>query len=123
MRFCTVGVCNTLINYVIFVGLLMQWKMNYLIAGAIGFFAGACFGFFVNRAWTFKQAVSHTQLAIYLSINGMSLLVNMGMQWLAVNWLSIPEVWSQFFGIAVTTLMNYTLSKRFIFHGKNVCAK
>ena len=58
IRFCIVGLGNTAINYSIYTVLLLIMEIYYLVAGSIGFMAGAFTGFIFNRLWTFKSYVA-----------------------------------------------------------------
>lgn len=116
IRFCLVGISNTLINYGIFAILLRYLHVPYLWAGSMGFLAGAIWGFFLNRYFTFQSSAQTKRgLPIYLAINLFSLLINLAMQWLAVDFLAIAEIWSQLCGIVVTTFTNFILVKLLIF--------
>lgn len=115
IRFCTVGVGNTSVNYIIYAILLMGLHVHYLIAGVIGYMGGAVFGFIVNRKWTFKADISNYYLFIYLLINVFSMSVNALIQWFVVEKLHVMAELSQICGIAVTTFINYFLTKKFVF--------
>lgn len=115
LRFCMVGVCNTLLNYGVFFLLFKIVGMYYLLSGALGFLAGAVLGFFLNRAFTFETQVADYQLLIYVLINVLSLAVNVCIQGIVVNYFYFPEILSQCAGIVVTTFLNYFLLKKIIF--------
>lgn len=115
IRFCTVGVGNTSVNYLIYAFLLMSLHFHYLVAGVIGYLSGAVFGFIVNRKWTFKVEISNFYLIVYLLINVFSMLVNALIQWIVVEKLHIMVELSQICGIVATTFINYFLTKKLVF--------
>lgn len=115
-RFCVVGVANTSFNYLIFYLCLVKLKLPLLFAGALGFAAAIGPAYLLNRAWSFKSdAPLASGLAKYLAINLFTLTVHLSIQWFVTLMLNIPAIWSQAFGIAVTTLLNFFLVRRFIF--------
>ena len=116
LRFCAIGVVNTIVNYTVFLLLLTWLDMQYLIAGAVGFITGAITGFFLNRRWTFRSDIgTWTGLASYLAVQGVSLASHGVAQWLARTLLGVPEIWTQLAGIAVSTLVNFTMVRTFVF--------
>lgn len=115
VKFCMVGVGNTALNYAVFY-LLLSCQINYLIAGACGFLSGGVLGFFINRKWTFDSKVGTMEgLSPYLAVCFFSMLVNMGVQWWVTQGLCVLPVYSQLFGIAVTTVLNFLLVRVFVF--------
>lgn len=115
IKFCIVGVANTAVNYFFYMLFLFAWSAHYLIAGVIGYLAGAVFGFIVNRKWTFKSTIANTYLFVYLAINVFSLLINGLIQWVVVEKLHVAIILSQACGIVVTTFINYFLTRKLVF--------
>ena len=115
MRFCTVGLGNTIINYVIYIVLLKFFNFHYLLAGAIAYLTSAIFGFLVNRKWTFKTKVSLAHVFTYLLVNSFSMMINALVQWITVKHLHMAMEFSQLYGIIVTTFINYFMIRTFVF--------
>lgn len=116
IRFCIVGLFNTCVNYGVYLVSMLALKTHYLIAGAIGFLSGAFVGFFLNRKWTFQAESTPTRLIIlYLLVNLASLGINTLVQYCVVHLLSVPELYSQIFGIMITTITNFIGVKFFVF--------
>jgi putative flippase GtrA len=134
LRFLTTGILTNVVNYATFWLLLRGLGMYYIVASVVGFLAGFVVGFVVNRHWTFEAAAassrvgerstersrqrltsSRTQLLRFLALNTFSLAVNAATIWLftAVFHL-IPEL-SQLIAIAISTLINFTGSKFWVF--------
>ena len=57
VKFGIVGISNTLLTFIVYTLLLKVFGVNYLLASAIGFIAGATNGFLLNRRWTFRDHV------------------------------------------------------------------
>lgn len=118
-RFIAVGLLNTALNYSVYLFLIIKARISYTSAGAIGFMSGAVIGYLMNRTWTFKSNISLAYSGInYFCVQLFCLAVHMIVQNWAVVFLSIPQIYSQFVGIVITTFLNFTLSKVFVFREK-----
>ena len=115
-RFVIVGIINTCCNYAVFLFFLLSLKIYYLIAGALGFLVGAVIGFTLNRIWTFKSDICYKKgISKYLAIQLFCLLIHSLTQFSVINFFHISEILSQLAGIAVTTFLNFFLSKNLVF--------
>ena len=120
-RFCIIGVANTCFNYLVFYLCLVKFGFHVLIAGAIGFSTAILPAYLLNRTWSFKSDAPFVLgLVKYCAINTFTLMVHLSMQWLVTSVFNVSPIWSQVYGIAVTTLINFILSRRFIFHETSV---
>ena len=54
LKFGLVGVLNTGVQYVVFVGLFRLLGVPMLLASGIGYCAGIVNSYFLNRIWTFQ---------------------------------------------------------------------
>lgn len=89
---------------------------SYLHAGSLGFLSGAITGFFLNRKFTFKSSIKiSTGLSTYLFLQLGCLIVNSCIQFIVVEYFSVPSKLSQLPAITVTLFLNYIISKEFIF--------
>lgn len=120
LRFILVGIVNTLCNYTSFVLLYTTFNVNYLISGAIGFLIGAYIGFTLNQRWTFKGRLLEKKLQLprYLYTQLFCLLLHMVTQVSVINLCGISEYMSQLFGIIITTFINFTLIRFWVFQQK-----
>ena len=75
LRFCTVGLVNTAVDFTIFF-ILNLGGVPYLIAQVLS--AGVVNSFFLNRKWTFQMTCKANGLeaAKFIIVNGISLLVS-----------------------------------------------
>ena len=64
LRFCSVGVLNTLVGFAIIFGLMRFGGVQYLLANATGYASGMVLSFTLNRSWTFahKGPILHSAL-------------------------------------------------------------
>lgn len=115
-KFLIVGLLNTGINYFIFYSLFIGFNLVYYISGAIGFLSGAVTGYFLNRLWTFNSNIPVSKgLIKYLFIQLICLTAHVTAQISATEIMGVPELFSQFIGILVTTFMNFFLIKNLVF--------
>lgn len=116
LRFIVVGVFNTLLNYIIFYACFSELGMHYAAAGIIGFFSGAISGYLFNRLWTFKSDVPFTDGMIkYFLVQCICVSAHLLTQTSVVWLFAIPKLYSQFFGIIVTTFLNFTLVSKLVY--------
>ena len=67
-KFIVAGLLSTAINYGVFY-ILFKLGVSYMVAMAIGFLAGAGFGFHLNRVWTYEtDTISTGLMARYLAV-------------------------------------------------------
>lgn len=80
LRFCTVGLGNTAVDFTAFY-LLMQFGLPYLLAQVLSYSAGVVNSYFLNRKWTFRVArkANVLEAASFVIVNGLSLLVSTGL--------------------------------------------
>ena len=116
VRFMVTGVLTNIVNYLVFFLFLRAAHIYYMLSSAIGFMAGFIIGFIVNRSWTFSvKDNSHVRLTRFFILNIISLLVNMFTIWLFTDIIKIvPEI-SQLIAIAVSSVINFSGSKIWVF--------
>ena len=115
LKFCFFGVLNTVINLIVFL-IILSFGMNYQIAGIMGFFSGAFFGFFVNRKFTFSHNISTTRgLFLYLLAQFFSLSIHVIVQSAAVEVFYVDQRLSQLIGLIPSAIINFVLLKYIVF--------
>lgn len=90
VKFCFVGVSNTVIDAAIYIGLTrgsVWFAEHYLIAAILAFIVAGLNSFYWNRRWTFAVAhtYTHGELAKFYMANGVAFIVNTGLLWLLVS--------------------------------------
>lgn len=109
LRFCTVGLGNTAVDFTIFF-LLTSVGLPYLVAQVISFSAGIANSFLLNRKWTFRvhRKTNISDVAKFVLINGLSLLLTSSLLYVLhdVNHLNLwlGKVISAGCGIVITFL-------------------
>lgn len=113
------GVLTTIINIVVFF-LLDKLLIPYTISTVIAWFISVLFAFYTNKKYVFKssdnskQALTKEVTAFYSS-RILSLLIDLGLMSLLINLLGINNLISKLISNVVVIVVNYILSKLFIF--------
>jgi putative flippase GtrA len=115
-KFGITGIFGSIINYLIFYISLIFFKINYLIAGSIGFLVPIPIVFIINKNWTFKSNIDYKKgLAIYTITNIIVLIIHILAQIFAQEILGVPEKFTQLFGIFISAILNFILAKILVF--------
>lgn len=120
VKFCLVGLVNTLIDFTIYFTLTRQFAwfaVYYLLANVIAFFTANLFSFFANKHWTFanREHRSWSQYSKFLAISLVSLLGVELTLYIVVSLLESGDVVGKIVALAVSVLINFTGSKFWAF--------
>lgn len=95
VKFGTVGVLNTLVDFFVFqlLNLVVGW--TYL-AQVIGYGCGVVNSYVCNSNWTFRENKTHSrrEMLLFLVVNLMSLGVSLGVLWFCREVLGITDAWT-----------------------------
>ncbi len=118
IKFSSVGLISTFLNYSVFILLFSFLDLNFLISSALGYFSGLSLGYTLNRLWTFSFSEnSLTQKIKYLLIYLLSLLMGLVLlNFLVVNLIFVIEI-ANLFVIGFTTCTNFVGIKYWAFKG------
>lgn len=113
------GVLTTIINIVVFF-LLDKLLIPYTISTVIAWFISVLFAFYTNKKYVFKSNENSTQaiskeIITFYSSRILSLLIDLGLMSLLINLLGINHLISKLLSNIVVIVINYILSKFFIF--------
>lgn len=119
VRFCLVGVLNTLVDYGVFVfsyNVLMGRNESLdFIAIGLGWCAGVVCSFICNSRWTFEEKKwSGKKIVLFIILNG----ILYGLTWLSCRWLGslgIVEELAKLITLPFTTILNFLGNKLVIF--------
>ena len=118
-KFGAVGAIGTVINLIVF-QILHSLGVFYLIAASASFLVAASSNYMLNRRWTFgAEKDTWGGWAAYVLVNLVGLGTNLG----TLSFLSQIWQWNlilaQLAGIAAGTVVNFVLSRRWVFgaHG------
>ena len=113
-----VGIFGNIINYIVFLLCFKILDINYLVSGVIGFIFPLPILFILNRNWTFRSNVNYTKMNLYFLTNLLGLGVHSFTQFIVYEIFGVPKVFSQLLGQASSAILNFLLSKFFIFKKK-----
>ena len=108
IRFCSVGVLNTLIGLAIIFGLMRFGGVQYVLANAIGYAVGMALSFALNRSWTFAHngPILHSALQWALVI-AVAYAVNISLVVAVHEYFGVDRYLSQAFGVLAYTGLSF----------------
>ena len=115
-KFALVGLFNSFVNYAVFTICIKFFNFHYILSGGIGFCVAVIPAYYFNSIWSFRdKLINFKKFLMYLFISISMLILHTLTIFIVVNYLYILEIFSQLFGIAVTTLFNFILVRNFVF--------
>ena len=120
MRFFIVSVGGVVVDVAISYAVASQLGMPLWLAAAVGFTVAAVGNYVLHEVWTFRQGevpvLSSRRALYYLISSGVTLLSRLAVvAWLA-TWISRDHMLEVLIaGAAVSFLVNYAISKSFVF--------
>lgn len=118
LRFSTVGLVNTILDFVIFLSLVRLLELSFIWANSTAFFIATFNSFILNQCWTFRNSFRFNLVLVnkfsrFLAISSIGMMLGtLLIYWLqSYLWLEVVKTMS----IAVTFLWNYFVARRFVF--------
>jgi len=118
VKFATVGVLNTLIDFIIFY--LLSNVIDDTIAKGISFLVAVVNSFVLNRYWTFgkRGTAQKNEMAKFLAVNLLTLSINLLCYHIWSEWFHLGRVVSFVLTMPFVTLINYMLNRIWVFGSK-----
>ncbi|HEV3044901.1 MAG TPA: GtrA family protein [Roseiarcus sp.] len=121
VRFCIVGLANTLIGLAVIYAAMRFGNVQYIIANTMGYAVGAAISFVLNRSWTFRfdGAIlpSAVQWALALAI---AFAANLVAVIVAHEYFGVDQYFSQAFGVLVYTGLSYLGGRFYAFRSAGI---
>lgn len=116
LRFCMVGVANTLVDLTAFFGLTLG-GIPYLPAQALSYSAGVANSFFFNRKWTFRvtRQASVPEVIKFVIVNGLSLSLSSGLLYVLHDVTHLQLWLSKFSATGGGMVVNFLGSRLWVF--------
>lgn len=116
------GVCTTAVNYIAY--FVMKRSVSYQIANAIAWLVAVLFAYITNKIWVFESKstdLKHVfqEFVNFISGRIFSGVFEMGFLIVAVEWLSMNDGLAKIIGGVVVVILNYIISKLFVFKNKH----
>lgn len=131
VKFGIVGLSNTVISYVLYVGALLIFQknhwiptMDYLIAQVIAFVLSVLWSFYWNNKYVFKKnegeerSLLQALIKTYISYAFTGLFLNSILSVLWVEVLSIPKIVAPIINLLVSVPLNFIMNKFWAFRKK-----
>jgi len=116
MRYCQVGLTNTIVDFSVFY-LLIAGEASYLLAQAASSGAGMINSFLLNRKWTFQVSdkIRIHEIMKFALLNGLSMLLSSGLLLMLIEWSELPLWISKLAATTGGMFVNYSGSRLWVF--------
>lgn len=121
LRFCAVGILNTLVGLTLIFLLMRFIGFNYVIANAAGYAIGFVMSFFLNRAWTFqhKGSIAHSAM-LWMVVVGFAYASNLAVIVVAHSDFGVNQYAAQVLGVATYTALSFLGGRYYVFQAADV---
>lgn len=118
IKFCIVGLSNTLISLIIYY-VLLKLHINYLISSGIAYFCGIFNGYFWSSRFVFVKKKNMNSAIKFFVVYMSSLVINLVLMYIFVDIFKINKILSQVITIGFNVLYNFILNKVWTFKYDN----
>ncbi|MBD3109287.1 GtrA family protein [Bacillus sp. AGMB 02131] len=115
IKFCIVGMGNTLLTFLVFY-LLLTIGMNYLAANIIGYTVGVANSYYWNKSWVFEAKSNYKHFLRFIAVNILTLLINTGSLFIFVHSFGLNEIIAQIIATGIGMVVNFILNKIWTFN-------
>jgi putative flippase GtrA len=117
IKFFIVGGINTLLTLSTFYLLNKIIGVNYVISTILGYSIGILNSYILNKHWTFQDSDKKVffQLIRFISVNVISLGINLLVMYILVDRLFIDSMLSQVIATGFSTISNFLGSRMLVF--------
>jgi putative flippase GtrA len=125
VKFMTVGVINTLVDFIAYYALTRGTTMftnDITVARLLSIFAGTVSSYVLNRAWTFEVRTKPNVMEIirFYSVTSVSLVLSLVVMWFLTQFLGIYDLIAFAASTVFTFAVNFTFSRSWVFTKKAV---
>ena len=118
IRFALVGIINTLVDFVIYIGITRGTNIDSItIAKLCAFLGGTVSSFLLNRSFTFqvKSKFNIAEVLRFYSVISLSLIVNVGIMTVLTSVFHIYDLIALLMTTVFTFAVSYTLTRAWVF--------
>jgi putative flippase GtrA len=96
--------------------LLRHLEFNYLAANFIGYSAGTCTSFLLNRKYNFKKLnLIHYRFLLFVTIAGIGFTTSAILLYIFVNEFNLSAEYAKFFTLIPVIFLQFMLNRRYSF--------
>ena len=112
------GILTTLVNIVVYTVCNDLLQIQYLISNAIAWIFSVLFAYITNRKYVFesKNSSMMNELVKFIGARLSTGIMDMILMWLFVDILCFNSMMSKIVVNVIVIVLNYVLSKIFVFH-------
>lgn len=132
IKFCTVGLSNTIISYLVYIICLRFFEIYHLFIG-YDYFISSLSAFLISTFWSFcwndrftfkkgvgeKRSVWKALLKTYMSYSFTEVFVSNALLYLEIDRLGISKDIAPLINLSVTVPLNYLLNKYWAFRERH----
>lgn len=125
VKFCVVGLTNTIIGYVVYT-ICVYFGMHYLLANVVGFIVSVVNAFYWSNKYVFRKG-SFEYRNIYasffktvLSYASTGIVLNSILLWLLIDRMHISEYVAPIIILIITVPTNFMMNKYWSFKTKKI---
>lgn len=120
LSYIIIGTLVTALDWAIFAITLNWLGLHYQLCLVLGFIIGGITHYSLNKLFTFKcrSTAITSQFSVYILMISLSLLCNMGVMALLVNWLAINKIILRITTTLIMVMPNYLVHKYISFSKK-----
>jgi len=126
IKFCLVGVSNTLISYALYTATVfvltpLNFKYDYVVANLISFILSVLWSFYWNNRYVFtidensERSIGKALIKTYISYSFSGILLTNILSWLWIDVLGINKYIAPLINLIVSVPLNFILNKFWAF--------
>lgn len=117
LKFCLVGVLNTLLDFAVYWFLTRSLGMYFFYANFISVLVAMSFSFVMNKFWTFSNFNKNIkkQYLQFAAVNLIYYILNNAIIFLGVNYLLIGDLWAKVLSTAIGLIWSFGANKVWTF--------
>jgi putative flippase GtrA len=117
VKFCLVGVVNTLIDYLVYIGLTRGLDVYFIYANIIAILVAMSFSFIFNKYWTFRNYHNDIkgQYFKFFAVNLVYFLLNNTVVYVLVSYFLIFDLIAKVIAIIIGLGWNFLANRYWTF--------
>jgi putative flippase GtrA len=116
VKYCIIGVINTIFCFSTIFVLMYFLKINYLMSNIVGYAVGLIISFSLNKYKNFKSRGSlKKEFPLFLAAFGCAYSTNIIILWIAAEFFHVNKIFSQIIAGIAYTIVFYFFIKLIVF--------